>query len=60
MKTVADFLKILVNNISLSDEPVNVLIDGKLYDIKSLYFDENIYEYVLELEGGYEYNDTHI
>ncbi len=55
MKTISDFLKILVENISLSDDPVNVLVDGKLYDIKDLYFDEDIYEYVLELHGGYNY-----
>ena len=55
MKTVKDFFELLVNAISLSDDPVNVLVDGKLYDIKDLYFDEDIYEYVLELHGGYDY-----
>lgn len=55
MKTVKDFFEVLVNAIGLSDDPVNVLVDGKLYDIKDLYFDADICEYVLELHGGYDY-----
>lgn len=55
MKTVSDFLKVLVDSVAVSNNPINILIDGKLYDIKTFYFDKNIYEYVLELEGGYDY-----
>lgn len=59
MKMVTDCLKVLVNtlldNTGLADTPVNILIDGKLYDVKEFYFDSEISEYVMELAEGYEY-----
>ena len=59
MKMVTDCLKVLVNtlldNTGLADAPVNILIDGKLHDVKEFYFDSKISEYVMELSEGYEY-----
>ena len=55
MKMVSDVLKVLVDELAADDLSINVLVDGKLYDIKDFYFDKKIYEYVLELHGGYEY-----
>lgn len=59
MKMATDCLKVLVNNIidnaGLADAPVNILIDGKLYDVQDFYYDNNICEYVMVLTGGYEY-----
>lgn len=59
MKMVTDCLKVLVNtlldNTGLADAPVNILIDGKLYDVKEFYFDSETSEYVMELAEGYEY-----
>lgn len=59
MKMVTDCLKVLVNtlldNTGLADAPVNILIDGKLYDVKEFYFDSEVSEYVMELAEGYEY-----
>lgn len=59
MKMVTDCLKVLVNtlldNTGLANAPVNILIDGKLHDVKEFYFDSEISEYVMELAEGYEY-----
>lgn len=56
---VTDCLKVLVNtlldNCDLADAPVNILIDGKLHDVKEFYYDKNICEYVMVLTEGYEY-----
>lgn len=55
MKLISDFLKELIVSLTVDDLPVNVLVDGKLYDIKDLRYDHDICEYVMELYGGYEY-----
>ena len=55
MKMVSDLLKVLINTVSVDDIPINILIDGKLYDIKDFYYDKNICEYVMELTEGYKY-----
>ena len=59
MKMVTDCLKVLVNtlldNTSLADAPVNILIDNQLYDVEEFYYDDGICEYVMKLTGGYEY-----
>lgn len=56
---VTDCLKVLVNtlldNCDLADAPVNILINGKLHDVKEFYYDNNICEYVMVLTEGYEY-----
>ena len=39
MKTVSDCLKVLVNNVAIDDAPINILIDGRLHDIKDFYYD---------------------
>lgn len=60
MKMAVDCLKVLVNvlidNCGLADAPVNILIDGKLHDVKEFYYDKNIAEYVMVLTEGYEYD----
>lgn len=58
MKTVSDCLKVLVNNVAIDDAPINILIDGRLHDIKDFYYDSDISEYVMELTEGYEYDGT--
>lgn len=59
MKLCTDCLKVLVNtlidNSGLADAPVNILIDGQLYDVREFYFDKDIVEYVMVLGDGYEY-----
>lgn len=59
MKMVTDCLKVLVNTLldhtDLADAPVNILIDKKLYDVKEFYYDNKICEYVMVLEGGYDF-----
>ena len=57
MKMLSDIIKVLFESLRLDDEPVNILIDGQLYDISEFYFDENIMEYVLELTDGYPYTE---
>ena len=56
-----DCLKILINNLldncSIADAPVNILIDNKLYDIKEFYYDDKIAEYVMVLTEGYIYKE---
>ena len=37
------------------DLPINILIDNKYYDVDSLFFDKEINEYILKLEGGIDY-----
>lgn len=60
MKMATECLKVLVNtlidNSSLADAPVNILIDEKLYDVTDFYYDNEICEYVMKLEGGYTYS----
>lgn len=59
MKMATDCLKTIVNTLidhcGLADAPVNILIGRKLYDVVDFYFDEDIYEYVMVLEGGYDF-----
>lgn len=59
MKMATECLKVLVevliDNSSLADAPVNILIDGKLHDVIDFYYDDKICEYVMELTEGYEY-----
>ena len=57
MKFVSDLIETLwENGMKKDDLPVNILIDGKLSDIKDFYYDPNICEYVMELTEGYEYD----
>lgn len=55
MKMLSDIINTLFQSLQIDDEPVNILVDGKLHDILEFYYDENINEYVLELTTGYEY-----
>ena len=53
-----DIIKVLFDSLRLDDEPVNILIDGELYDIEKFYFDDNIMEYIMVLTEGYKYTNN--
>ena len=55
MKMLSEIIGTLFESLRIDDEPVNILCDGKLYDIIEFYYDENINEYVMELTTGYNY-----
>ena len=55
MMMLSDFVIVLLNNWKIEDLPINVLIDKNYYDIKEFYFDKEINEYILKLEGGIDY-----
>ena len=60
MKLLSDIIKVLFESLRIDDEPVNILVDGQLYDIIEFYYDENINEYVMELTKGYDYQNKRV
>ena len=58
MKLLSTILKTLIENLTIEDLPVNILIKDKLYDIKTFQFDPKIHEYTMELTEGYTYKKT--
>ena len=56
---ISECLQILVENLKYDDLPVNILIGKNLYDIKDFYFDDDINEYIMTLEGGYDFFETY-
>ena len=46
----------LLNEWQIEDLPINVLIDGKYYDISSFYFDKEVNEYMLEIDHPIDYD----
>ena len=55
MMLLSKFVITLLNNWAIEDLPINVLIDGKYYDIEDFYFDDETNEYMLKLEGAIDY-----
>ena len=57
MMMIGDFNRIVMDIwAQYGNLPVNILINGKYYDIGDLFFDKEIYEYILELKGGIDYD----
>lgn len=55
MMMLSSIFEVLWQNLKISDEPVNIAINGVLCDITDFYFDGDIMEYVMVLTEGYEY-----
>ena len=55
MMMLSDFVITLLQEWKLDDLPVNVLIDGKYYDIEEFFFDKVINEYILKIDGAIDY-----
>lgn len=53
---LSTFVINLLNEWQIEDLPINVLIDGKYYDISSFYFDKEINEYMLEIGYPIDYD----
>ena len=58
MKLLSDILKTLIENLTIEDLPINILIKDQLYDIKTFKYEPKIGEYILELTEGYTYTQT--
>lgn len=55
MKFLSDLVVELINHWQDEDLPVNILIDDQYYDIGDFFFDPQVHEYIMELEGGIDY-----
>ena len=56
MLMLIDFVIKLLNNAKIDNAPINVKIGSKYYDVKAFFYDEEICEYILELEQGLDYD----
>ena len=57
LKTIVNAM---IDNSGLANAPVKIRIKDKLYGVTDFYYDKNIEEYVMELTGGYEYEENGI
>ena len=55
MKMLSELLNTILKNLKYTDSPVNILINNKLHDIKNIYYEPKIDEYIMELTEGYQY-----
>lgn len=56
MMFLSDFVINLMRDWQIEDVPINVLIGDKYYDIDSLYFDNEICEYMMKISGPVDYD----
>lgn len=53
---LSDFVLTLLKEWQIDDLPINVLIGDEYYDIEDFFFDNEIYEYIMKLSKGSDYN----
>lgn len=57
MLALSKLISILANQLYLmGDYPLNILIGGQYYDIQEFYFDSKIFEYIMKIEGGNDFD----
>ena len=52
MKMLSELLNTILKNLKYTDSPVNILINNKIHDIKNIYYEPQIDEYIMELTEG--------
>lgn len=52
---LSELLNTILKNLKYTDSPVNILINNKIHDIKNIYYEPQIDEYIMELTEGYQY-----
>ena len=52
---LSELLNTILKNLKYTDSPVNIRINNKIHDIKNIYYEPQIDEYIMELTEGYQY-----